>query len=103
MPITPTVTTTAFTALRFLPIPLLVLSSSKTVVLANEAVGRLLGLNVTALAEDGNKDPTAALSKTDLLCGKEVSQLGIDVLRGGFPIWDTWEVNDTMSVFVWTH
>ena len=36
----------AFTALQYLPMPVLVLSTTKHIVLANEAVGRLLGIDL---------------------------------------------------------
>ena len=41
---TPVVTTAALTALQYLPMPVLVLNSLKSVVVANEAMGRLLGI-----------------------------------------------------------
>lgn len=102
-PVTSYATAIAFTALQYLPIPLLVLSSYKTVVLANEAMGRLLGLDLTTLVDDGDKGPTTVLSATDLLRGKSMGQLGIDVLQGGSPIWVTWEVIAEGLLFPWTH
>ncbi|KAJ9648550.1 hypothetical protein H2199_001405 [Coniosporium tulheliwenetii] len=91
MPPSPTTIAIALTALEYLPMPLLVLSSQKTVVLANEAIGRLLGLELNVLAEDEDKGPTAVLSVSDLLCGYSMSQLGIDVLQNGSPIWVNWD------------
>jgi len=102
-PVTSYATAIAFTALQYLPIPLLVLSSYKTVVLANEAMGRLLGLDLTTLVDDGDKGPMTVLSATDLLRGKSMGQLGIDVLQGGSPIWVTWEVIAKGLLFPWTH
>lgn len=66
----------AFAALQYLPIPLLVLSSLKTVVLANEAMGRLLGLRQeTTVAQTENV--------TDVLKGQTLSQIGIDMFQDG--------------------
>lgn len=81
--------------------PLLVLSSQKTVVLANEAIGRLLGLEVNAIVEDEDRGPTAVLSVTDFLCDYSMSQLGIDVLQNGSPIWVNWDVGDPLRIRVW--
>ncbi|KIW64924.1 hypothetical protein PV04_07226 [Phialophora macrospora] len=71
----------ALAALTALPTPILVLSSTKTVLLANAAVRRLLGIN----EEDvGSGAP-------ELLKGKTLSQLGIDMVSDGVPIWVSWE------------
>ena len=67
----PTATEIAFTALRHLPIPVIVLTSLKTIALANEAMGRLLGLH---------RD---AASATDALKGQTLSQIGIDMVQDG--------------------
>src|SRR3954471_15074206 len=49
----PAATEIAFAALQYLPIPVIVLTSLKTIALANEAMGRLLGLRrSTASATD---------------------------------------------------
>jgi hypothetical protein len=75
-------------ALQYLPVPLLVLSSMKTVVLANEAMGRLLGVDMRQLqAADGE-----ILSITDVLQGQTVARLGIEILQHGSPILISWEV-----------
>lgn len=81
-------TVAALTALQYLPIPLLVLSSQKTVLLANDAFARLLNIELPALAEDGE----TLLSITELLRGRRVGDLGIDVLKDGSPMWIKWEV-----------
>jgi hypothetical protein len=88
MPSTPTSTAAALAALQYLPVPVLVLSSTKTVLLANEAMGRLLGIDINALQDaiDG------VLSMTDILRGQTMAQLGIDILQHGSPIWISWEV-----------
>jgi PAS domain-containing protein len=82
---TPSPTLAALTALQYLPIPLLVLSSQKTVVLANEAAGRLLGIEFESTAVQG-------LSVTDLLDGKSMTELGVDILQDGSPLMVAWEV-----------
>ncbi|KAI1485311.1 hypothetical protein F5X96DRAFT_674757 [Biscogniauxia mediterranea] len=76
----------AFSAMQFLPVPLLVLNNLKTVVLANEAMGRMLGLSSSS--EDHQKD---GASITDKLRGQTLSQVGIDMLLNGKPVWVSWE------------
>ncbi|TKA67636.1 hypothetical protein B0A49_07737 [Cryomyces minteri] len=87
MPPSTTTALTALTALQYLPMPLLVLSSLKTVVLANEAMGRLLGIDLVAAAEQETDDNYSGsiLSASDVLQGKSMGQLGIDVLQNGTP------------------
>lgn len=88
IPSHPTITSAALTALQYLPIPVLVLSSSKTVVLANESMGRLLAVDMRALQDDKGD----ILSITDVLQGQTISQLGIEILQHGSPILISWEV-----------
>lgn len=73
---------TALAALHHLPTPLLVLSSLKTIVLANEAMGRLLSLRDHEDMADPMKEPI-----TELLRGQTLSQIGIDMISDGVPIW----------------
>jgi len=76
----------ALAALQYLPTPLLVLSSLKTIVLANEAMGRLLGL------WDGNDDRSDSNeSTTGVLNGQTLSQIGVDMISDGVPVWVSWE------------
>lgn len=95
IPKMPSAAEAAFAALQYLPTPLLVLSSLKTVILANEAVGRLLGLDTLedsgVVADDGNGD-REDVPVADLLHGQTLSQLGIDMLQDGQQIWVSWEV-----------
>ena len=79
----------AFTALQYLPMPVLVLSSAKTVVLANEAMGRLLGIDRShkdahnGVETDGvTEHDIEAKSMTDILYGLDLTQLGLDLLQG---------------------
>ncbi|KAI4925975.1 uncharacterized protein J4E92_006712 [Alternaria infectoria] len=72
----------AFTALQYLPVPVLVLSAQKTVVLANEAMGRLFGIDL-----EGDHD----LSIAEALQDKTMGDLGVDILQNGSPILITWE------------
>lgn len=95
MPPTPTTTSMALAALQYLPVPLLVLSSLKTVVLANEAMGRLLDLDRSANDE---KDRDSVQTVTDKLHGQTMSELGIDMLQDGSPIWISWEVRRSYGV-----
>lgn len=76
----------AFSAMQYLPMPTIVLNSLKTVVLANEAVGRLLGL----IPETGDQEN--GLATMDRLRGKSLSQVGIDMLQDGRPVRLPWEV-----------
>lgn len=74
----------AFSAMQYLPVPTLVLNNLKTVVLANEAMGRMLGI----LTDDSDEE---ALSIIDHLRGQTLSQVGVDILQDGQPVWATWE------------
>ncbi|EKG09492.1 PAS domain-containing protein [Macrophomina phaseolina MS6] len=78
----------AFSTLQYLPVPLLVLSSLKTVALANEALGRLLSLDRSAL---NIEKPDAMQTVTDKLRGQTMSELGIGMLQDGCPISVNWE------------
>jgi PAS domain S-box-containing protein len=82
----------ALAALQHLPTPVLVLTSMKTVLLANEAMGRLLGLNGLdpsgEMVHDGQYNDRPM---TDVLRGQSLSQIGIDMLQNGRPIWVSWE------------
>lgn len=75
----------AWTTLQYLPIPLLVLSTDATVALANEAMGRLLGIDWSAAAAEG-------LTVAETLMGKGMAELGIDILQNGSPILVSWQV-----------
>lgn len=75
----------AFSALQYLPVPTLVLNNLKTVVLANEAMGRMMGLISDETPQD---HATAAI---DHLRGQTLSQVGIDMLQDGRPVWIAWE------------
>ncbi|KAH8899319.1 hypothetical protein GQ53DRAFT_790787 [Thozetella sp. PMI_491] len=76
----------AFSALQFLPVPLLVLDSLKTVVLANEAMGRLLGL-----ISDSTLDSEPMIKVMNRLRGQSLSQVGIDMIQDGHLVWIEWE------------
>ena len=93
IPSLPTMAQTALVALQYLPTPLLVLSSLKTVVLANEAMGRLLGLDAGGEYddEDGVGDGQER-SVANILHGQSLSQIGVDMLQDGQPVWVSWEV-----------
>jgi PAS domain-containing protein len=87
----------AFTALQYLPMPVMVLSSTKHIVLANEAIGRLLGIDLDE-AEDEEEDKNEpqpeeldAESTADILQGKTLGELGIDLLQGGNAVFVSWE------------
>lgn len=74
--------------MQFLPLPILVLDESKTVVLANDAMGKLLGGTPSdGMAETGQKE-TRTL---DRLLGQTLPQLGVDMLKDGIPVWVSWD------------
>ncbi|KAG9245730.1 hsp90-like protein [Calycina marina] len=77
----------ALLAMQYLPYPLLVLNDQKTVVMANDAMGKLLGLEDQDLDVANEQD----VSGVDRVQGKAISQLGIDMLQDGRPVWVTWE------------
>ncbi|KAI9840558.1 MAG: hypothetical protein M1837_001538 [Sclerophora amabilis] len=94
----------ALASLQYLPVPVVVLCSRKTVLLANEAMGRLLGLdrNTTVASDNGNwTDGAASSSVTDILAGQTLSQLGVDMLQAGKPVqvdWGTFLDNLTKDI-----
>jgi hypothetical protein len=75
----------SLTALQYLPVPLLVLSPAKTVVIANEAMGRLLGIDFESTAFHD-------LSISEALQDKSMADIGVDILQNGSPILVSWEV-----------
>lgn len=90
IPQLPMATDIALAALHYLPTPLIVLTSSKTILLANEAMGRLLGLENL---EEG--DPAVPFGNnrtiTELLQGQTLSQIGVDIMQDDSPVWVSWE------------
>jgi PAS domain S-box-containing protein len=76
--------------MQYLPVPVMILNNLKTVVQANEAMARMLDL----LPEGAEDDSSATLEK---LRGQTLSQVGIDMLQDGRPVWLTWDTFfDTM-------
>ncbi|KAF2627976.1 putative histidine kinase group protein-like protein [Macroventuria anomochaeta] len=80
----PSAMVVSLTALQYLPVPLLVLSSNKTVVIANEAMGRLLGIDFESTAYHD-------FSISEVLQDKTIGELGIDILQNGSPLLVSWE------------
>ena len=83
----------AVAALQYLPTPILVLSSWKTVILANSAMTRLLGLD--SKGDDRfplNDGDCEQMPVNDLLRGQSLSQIGIDMVQSGQRVWVNWEV-----------
>ena len=80
----------ALAAVRHLPTPILVLSSSKTVVLASEPMKQLLSSYNTP--EEGSEDPTSReMSVTEQLRGKTLTEIGVGVIEDGHPIIVNWD------------
>ncbi|KAL2210625.1 hypothetical protein CC79DRAFT_524736 [Sarocladium strictum] len=74
----------AFSAMQYLPVPVMILNNLKTVVQTNEAMARMLGLLV-----DGTEEDSSIV--LDQLRGQTLSQVGIDMLQDGRPVWLTWD------------
>lgn len=90
----------AMSAIQYLPYPLIVLNNLKTVTMANEAVVRLLGIE----DDDGDAASDDGDSVVDRLRGQTLSQLGIDMLQDGRPVWVTWDAFlDSMADELGTH
>lgn len=78
----------AFSAMLYLPVPTIVLNSLKTVVMANEAMGRMMG--IVPDTDDPLHREDAAVT-IERLRGQTLSQIGIDMLQEGRPVWISWE------------
>lgn len=84
----------ALKALKYLPTPLVVLSSIKTIVLANEAMGRLLGLSADRPSTETQNERSGEITGTsDVLLGLSLSQIGVDMMQAGQRIWVSWEAS----------
>ena len=82
----------ALAALKYLPTPLLVLSAQKMVLLANEAMARLLSLDsMDEQGIDSESEDSERPQSLDLLRGQTLSQLGIEMIEEGHTIWVSWE------------
>ncbi len=83
----------ALAALQCLPTPMLVLSNSKTVLLANEAIFRLLSAELdsgeVAVPYDGDGQGAAVHN----LHGLSLSDLGIALVHQDDEAWAGWEVH----------
>ncbi|KAG4443611.1 hypothetical protein IFR05_000888 [Cadophora sp. M221] len=77
----------AMSALQYLPYPVMILNNLKTLVMANDAMGRLLGID----DQDGDVSSDDGMSVSDKLKGQTLNQLGIDMLQAGRPVWVTWD------------
>ena len=84
---------TALAALRYLPIPVLVLSSLKTVILANEAMGRFLRIGEhQGENQEIYDEEEEAPNVEEALYGQTLSQIGVEMLQNGQPLWVNWDV-----------
>ena len=81
----------ALAALQYLHMPILVLSNLKTVILANDAMGHLLGLEKYKATGQNASAQEKEAPVGDMLRGKVLSQIGIDMVQNGRPIWVSWE------------
>lgn len=76
----------ALSAMQYLPYPLIILNNLKTVVLCNEAMGRLLDPE-----EQMDKAPDDDGDILDKLQGQTLSQIGIDMVQDARPVWVSWD------------
>ncbi|SMR51223.1 unnamed protein product [Zymoseptoria tritici ST99CH_1E4] len=87
----------AFAAMQYLPMPVMVLSSTKNVIMANEAMGRLLGIDPEYEHETSETDLLGQLdgreekSATETLYGATMAELGVDLLQNGNAVFVAWE------------
>ena len=83
----------AFVALQYLPIPVLILSSSKLVMLGNDAFRKLLTRNHAAECycawNDGN---SIGLAGGGTFTGLSLHQMGIFLVQEDHRTWTDWEV-----------
>ena len=83
----------AFVALQCLITPLLVLSSSKTLVLANDAMRSLLAWDAFDGYQNNPKnDNQGEFKEEDTLYGLSLSQVGIELVQEENQEWPRWEV-----------
>lgn len=83
----------AFAALRYHPTPSMILSSSKRVLLANNAMGRLLNVDQceSGSSESEEDDPDEP-REGKILLGWSLSQMGIAMSQEEEQNWGTWDV-----------
>ena len=83
---------TAFAILQYLPIPIIVLSSLKQVILVNEALKSLLA--TVDAKEDAavSNGAFARTGRTETLLGQSLSQIGIQMVTEGDQAWTSLEV-----------
>ena len=96
IPSSPAAADAALAALHYLPTPLLVLSSLKTILLANEAMGRLLGLDnfEPGRGSAENEEAEEEQPVLDRLVGRSLSEVGLQIIQAGQRVWVGWEVSN---------
>lgn len=80
----------ALAALQYLPTPLIVLNSRKTILLANGAMARLLGLDHKDL-QGCDRPSNNSYPASHALNGQNLSQIGVDIVQDGVPVWVSWD------------
>ena len=100
MPQLPLPVELALVALQYLPTPLLVLSDLKKVILANDAMGLLLGLNKYDVDDEDMYQEDKDTAIADLLEGQTLNQIGIDLVQDGQPVWVSWEVRPVPALLL---
>jgi hypothetical protein len=85
IPGSPSLGSLAMATIQYMPHPMMVLDNQKTLVMANEAMGRLLDIDDHSAT---NREETSIVEK---LWGKTLGQIGIDVLRNERPVLVIWD------------
>ena len=80
----------AFASLQLLPVPMMVLSEKKVVVFANEAMTTLLDI-VPEETPWPKPDGWRPQSATDILRGKSLFEVGIEIRDERSPEWESWK------------
>lgn len=83
----------AFAALRYHPTPSMILSSSKRVLMANDAIGKLLDVDPNqSQSPESDDDDAENTSGGTILFGWSLAQMGIAMAQEERLAWGTWEV-----------
>ena len=82
----------AFASLQLLPVPMMVLSEDRVVVFANEAMATLLDI-APEEAPGPKLDGWSLQSTTDMLRGKSLLEMGVEIREEQGSEWESWRWN----------
>lgn len=91
IPAAPSQKEAALSALKYLPMPVLVLSSLTTIMLANEAMARLMCSEDPKATDHGGGSFGHTSTVSQFLLGQTLSQIGVDMIQGDSPVWVDWQ------------